>query len=97
LLLRPLVGEQSRAGTFGRTTIFAPKIQVIGSRACELALGKFVGGNWSELGTLLAGDVAAGTERRKLIGAGDAELRLRLQHASGGDTNVIVVLQRDLD
>ena len=42
----------------------------------------------------LAEGLGPGARHRKLVGARDSELRLRLENARGGDSHVVVLLQR---
>ena len=92
--LSPLIGEKICSGSFGGAAILSPKIEVIGGGRSQLSLRDFISRDRTDLWALLAGDVAAGAQRRKLIGASDSELRLSLQDSRRCDANVIVILER---
>ena len=57
--LSPLIGEQSCPRSLGGAAILSPKIEVIGGGCSQLPLSELVRRNRTELGALLAGDVAA--------------------------------------
>ena len=93
--LSPFGGEPVGPCRLGLTAIFAPEIEVPDGRQTDLRGVGIVGRKHrGDLGVALGEGFGTGIDRRKLIRARDAELRLRLQHARGRDAHIVILSQR---
>jgi len=80
------------------SAVLSPEVQIPDHRQVQFATIDLVSGKEARnFGVLLAENVRPDVCGGELIGAGDADLCLGLEHASGGDAHVIVLLKRGVD
>ena len=92
--LRPLIRKQSGARGFRCAAIAAPEVHIPRSACRNFSECNFIRGDRTDCGVAHATDVAAASQRGELVGASDAQLRLRLQNTGGRDAHVVIIFQR---
>src|SRR4029077_7708492 len=86
-----------RPRRFGGTAELPPKIEIPRQRDIYLASARFEGRKEFLARRTLIHSLSSCADRRQLVGARDAHLRLSFQDSCCRDTNVVVLLQSGAD
>src|ERR1700684_4103808 len=90
--LTPFGGKQLGASRLGLSAVFSPEVQIPDHRQVQVASIDLVSGKEvRNFGVLLAENIGPDVCGGELISAGNANLRLCLEHAGGGNAHVIIL------
>ena len=88
----PLRGEERSASGFRGAAILSPEVELPGGGKKYLSGGLLSGGKHNRFRSAYRGNICAAANAWKLIGTRDAQLRLCLEDAGGGDADIVILL-----